>query len=215
MTPSNNSSNAHIFVGCGGSGIQSLTRLNALLSQDKEWRQRMGSDVYYIAIDTDASELNDFDEEIEYQCRKAQKPYVGRVDLGKGLMNIGQPMRKHFVDPYEGANQRKLQGKESLKKHWWHNGDSEPFFAPKQALRTAWERFARPKPPAPGSHPTQQRKSLPQGAWRLSSESAYSMLYFRRISSCIFRASLRSMTTRCPILFSRVTRGVVPRFSFR
>lgn len=135
MTPStnNNSSNAHIFVGCGGSGIQSLTQLNLLLSQDEVWRKRLGRDVYHLAIDTDAGELDRFDQEISHQCRGAQKPYVGRIDLGKGLMNLTVPLTNYFVNPYKGASQRKLQGKERLKKHWWHDSDGNPFSAPKVA----------------------------------------------------------------------------------
>ena len=44
---------AHIIVGCGGSGLRTLARLNELLVHDYHWRGRLDTEIYYVAVDTD------------------------------------------------------------------------------------------------------------------------------------------------------------------
>ena len=92
-----------IYVGCGGTGLKSLERLNGLLSQDEHWRRRIGQDVYYIAIDTNEKDLRDFEATIEDQCRGIKAPWVGRISLGQGLQSIWPILREHFVKPFGGG----------------------------------------------------------------------------------------------------------------
>ena len=39
---------ANILVGCGGTGIETLIRLNELLSEDAYWRYHIGTDIYFL-----------------------------------------------------------------------------------------------------------------------------------------------------------------------
>ena len=55
---------AHIIVGCGGSGIRALIRLNELLSQDYYWRRRLDNDIYYVVVETDTGDMKLFDDKV-------------------------------------------------------------------------------------------------------------------------------------------------------
>jgi hypothetical protein len=124
--------NAQIFVGCGGSGLNTLRRINQLLSQDNRWRHRLGQDIYYIAVDTNEKDLNAFEKGVKDDCRGIKAPYVGRISLGQGLQSIYPRLQRNFIDPFnrEGGIGTS-EGKNRLEKYWWHDEDGRPFEAGK------------------------------------------------------------------------------------
>ena len=84
---------ANIFIGCGGSGLKTLLRLNGFLARDREWRKRLAEDVYYILIDTDQGDLQDFQKEVqEQQCGSAAPPHIEEIVLSKGYAHLEKPV---------------------------------------------------------------------------------------------------------------------------
>lgn len=121
-------SNGNIFVGCGGTGIESLIRLNGLLAQDLYWRQRVDTDVFYLVIDTEADKLKLFEEQVRLQLAGAQLPYVGKVLLSRNLVCLTPPVREHFVHAFQGRGEP--AARERLYQHWWTDPEGNPFEAP-------------------------------------------------------------------------------------
>ncbi|MDA8620737.1 tubulin-like doman-containing protein [Planctomycetota bacterium] len=129
-------SQPQIFVGCGGTGIRTLTRLNRLLAQDEHWRRRLARDIYYIVIDTNQGELDEFERSVGLDCGKALPPKVITISLGQGFQSIWPIMNDKFVRPFNDGGSGNEDGKARLEKHYWHQGGA-PFSADKvRVLRT-------------------------------------------------------------------------------
>jgi len=119
---------ANILVGCGGSGIETLIRVNELLAEDGRWRHRVAKDIYYIVIDTEEAKLKKFEATVDFHLRGAERPLIISIELSKGVTNLQPLTYKHFVAPFEdGGN---LKGQQRLYAHWWNRGPGEPFTAP-------------------------------------------------------------------------------------
>ncbi len=121
--------NAHILVGCGGSGIKTLTRMNELLSEDYYWRRRINTDVYYVVVDTDQEELREFEQNVHRQLAGCpDKPYILPIALSQGVVTLQPLVHQYFLSPFEGgANE---EGRKRLYDHWWNRGPRAPFTAP-------------------------------------------------------------------------------------
>jgi hypothetical protein len=129
-------SQPQIFVGCGGTGIRTLTRLNRLLAQDEHWRRRLARDIYYIVIDTNQGELDEFERNVGLDCGKALPPKVITISLGQGFQSIWPIMNDKFVRPFNDGGSGNDDGKARLEQHYWHQGGA-PFSADKvRVLRT-------------------------------------------------------------------------------
>ncbi|MDB4736199.1 tubulin-like doman-containing protein [Planctomycetota bacterium] len=129
-------SQPQIFVGCGGTGIRTLTRLNRLLAQDEHWRRRLARDIYYIVLDTNQGELDEFERNIGLDCGKALPPKVITISLGQGFQSIWPIMNDKFVRPFSEEGTGNKEGKSRLEQHFWHQGGA-PFSADKvRVLRT-------------------------------------------------------------------------------
>ena len=120
-----------VFIGCGGTGLGTLQRLNQLLSQDQHWRHRLGRDVYYIAIDTNQSELDEFERAVRQDCGKALPPKLIVVSLSGGYQSIWPIMNSKFVRPFSEGSPGYPEGLDRIKEHYWHNTRGEPFPARK------------------------------------------------------------------------------------
>jgi len=105
-----------LIIGCGGSGIRTLTRLNELLASNYEWRHRLQQDMFYMAVDTQKSMLDRFEADIRKQMGRSDLPYIARVHLSEGLVYLNDFIKPYF-DDCSDANI------EALKKHWWHDPD--------------------------------------------------------------------------------------------
>ena len=113
----------NIFIGCGGSGINTLIRLNALLNEDAHWRNRLDTDVYYLIVDTDTAAVEHFRRELEDQARGAPQPYVAVVPLAKGVTSLHEVVYRYFRREIpEGGTDRH-------QKHWWRDRTGNPFIA--------------------------------------------------------------------------------------
>ncbi len=121
---------ANILIGCGGSGIKTLMRLNELLSEDHDWRHRVDESIYYLLIDTDLDDLNSFSDEIAGHMLGARRPYVGTIPLTQDIQILKPYIDEHFVEPYRDGK-GDATGRERLYSHWWSNAQGEPFYAPR------------------------------------------------------------------------------------
>lgn len=119
-------SNANILIGCGGSGIRSLMRLNTLLAEDGYWRHTADTDIYYLAIDTEKKMLDEFEGEVRRQFRGANRPYLKCLQISKGWAKLPPAIKQHLVDPFTGS---KTAGLDRLKEHWWFDEAGIPFDA--------------------------------------------------------------------------------------
>lgn len=123
---------ANIIVGCGGSGIKTILRFNQLLAEDQRLRETVDNDYFYVAVDTEAAQLNSFESTIKEQMRGVGTPYTATIYLSKNL-DILQPLvDEYFVKPFAKAKlpNDKLN---RLLEHWWwepdENGRPKPFRA--------------------------------------------------------------------------------------
>ncbi len=121
--------NANILVGCGGSGIRTLCRLNELLAEDSYWRMRVDEDIYYVLVDTDTSSFDEFDSAIRQQLHGTTLPVVKIIRLAQGMNNLQPTVDEFFINRFpEGSTD---PGRARLLEHWWHRGPNDPFRAPK------------------------------------------------------------------------------------
>ncbi|MBT3191621.1 MAG: hypothetical protein HN341_03610, partial [Verrucomicrobia bacterium] len=120
---------AQIFVGCGGSGAETLLRLHSLLMHDAYWRYMLSTDVYYLVVDTEQAEIKRFESEVKRMCGTVPGPCVKSVLLSQGYKNLTPIVYEYFSHPHRliAAD----NGQDRLRQHWWVNGDDEPFEAPR------------------------------------------------------------------------------------
>lgn len=122
---------ANILVGCGGTGVETLIRLNELLSEDTYWRSRLASDFYYVLVDTEEAKLNRFQEMLRQQVGEgAKKPVVEIISLSQGYDSLQQPIKRLLVDPFgKDGKTGDSKARERLLEHWWQRSDGELFTA--------------------------------------------------------------------------------------
>lgn len=111
--------NKTLFVGCGGSGIKTLIRVNELLAGNPEMRQRIREDVSYLVIDTEMAKVKDFENAIKSQMGLAGAPAMALVQMTNGLVNLNDLVKPNFDEQKDPAAQ------ELLRKHWWCAPDAE------------------------------------------------------------------------------------------
>ncbi|MEL6895236.1 MAG: tubulin-like doman-containing protein, partial [Planctomycetota bacterium] len=118
-----------LLVGCGGTGIKTMKRVVELMSQDQKWRHKMSTHVYFIVIDTEQKDTQDFIRAVDQCLRgKARKPHIVSINLSQSA-RILQPdvhryMRADETDPSRFA------GRDRLLQHWWHRNETSPYTAP-------------------------------------------------------------------------------------
>ena len=120
---------ANVLIGCGGSGIRALIRLNALLAEDPHWRNRIASDIYYVILDTDAKDIKAFHDAIAAQMGHASRPYIKAIRLAQNRTHLQPMVKDSFIAPF--ADGDRDDAKRRLYEHWWHDADGEPFVAPR------------------------------------------------------------------------------------
>ncbi|MBM4237796.1 MAG: hypothetical protein FJ151_04855, partial [Euryarchaeota archaeon] len=118
----------NLFVGCGGSGIRTLMRLNELLSEDLYWRRQVDEQIYYLLIDTDVDVFDTFDSIVGRQLRGASPPRTVRVRLAQGVDNLQPLANKHFIRPFAVEGDRDAE--QRLYDHWWAERRLRPYTAP-------------------------------------------------------------------------------------
>ena len=117
-----------VIVGCGGSGITTMTSLNRLLAENPDIRNRIHRDVFYIAVDTERSMLSQFPKNVEKQMCGAQMPLIETVLLSQDINVLNSIIEPWFEDPFEGRPDD--PGLKRLKENWWFRpGTEDPFRA--------------------------------------------------------------------------------------
>ena len=113
-----------LLIGCGGSGIATLTRLNELLSSNPNFRSDVRENISYLLIDTDRGALDGFEATIEAQMggRGRNLPAIAKAHITEGLSHLNDVVGKYF-DKFEGETL------EEMKKHWLYSPDGKPFRA--------------------------------------------------------------------------------------
>lgn len=120
----------NILVGCGGSGSKTLQRVNKLLSEDPKLRSRIDNDFYYIIVDTEVAEVEEFEAKVREQMRGAAMPVIKGITLSQGKSILQGVVGRHFVDQFADRDDADaLKGKERLAEHWWMK-NNQPFVAP-------------------------------------------------------------------------------------
>lgn len=127
--------NKTLFIGCGGSGMKTLQRLNELLSGNPANRQKLRENISYMIFDTSVSETEDFKANIRKQLGSAGMPFIKVVQVTRNITNLEEIVRPTF-DEFERRSkdmsrkpeERELAAKQlaRLKENWWYSPSHEP-----------------------------------------------------------------------------------------
>ena len=120
--------NKTLIIGCGGSGIQTLIRLNAMFAGNSNCIEDMYEDLVYITVDTDKKDTSKLEAAVKDQMSGANPPLIHSFFLPG---NSKFPTLESIVITYFNDKKRKMDipdGYERLKEFWWHcpNEEGEP-----------------------------------------------------------------------------------------
>ena len=127
--------NKTLFIGCGGSGLKTLRRLNELLSGNPANRQMMRENISYLMIDTSLKETEAFRESIKKHLGNAGLPFIKVVQVTRNHLTL-----EEIVKPTFGAFEKRVADKNltdaerekaakqlaRLKENWWYSPDHKP-----------------------------------------------------------------------------------------
>lgn len=116
-----------IVVGCGGSGLATIQKLNRMLASNPALADRMGDEMFYLAIDTDIAPLTAFSENISEDMNGRPAPFIAEIQLSRGVRQLKQITDACMVYPFKGKSDSPAL--ERLKEHWWFRR-GKPFEAP-------------------------------------------------------------------------------------
>lgn len=119
----------NLIIGCGGSGLTTLAALNRLLVQNPEMLPRISTEVYYLAVDTEVSALEQFKAEIIKQMGQYDEPVIRRVPLADNMNILNEMIQPNFVGQF--SRQPNAKGLMRLREHWWFDANGNPFAAPR------------------------------------------------------------------------------------
>lgn len=119
----------NLIIGCGGSGLTTLSALNRLLVQNPAMLPRLSNEIYYLAVDTEVAALEQFKKEIDEQMGQYPAPYVHRIQLSHDMNILNEMIRPHFIEPF--SRQPNAKGLMRLREHWWFDANGVPFKAPR------------------------------------------------------------------------------------
>ena len=119
----------NLVIGCGGSGLTTLSSLNRLLVQNPAMLPRLSNEVYYLAVDTEVEALDKFEEEIKGQMGQYPAPFMDRIQLSHNMNILNEMIRPNFIEPF--SKQQNAKGLMRLREHWWFDGNGNPFVAPR------------------------------------------------------------------------------------
>lgn len=127
MSSKNKSAVPTIVVGCGGSGLTTIQKLNRLLASNPTLADRMGDELFYLAIDTDMAPLTAFSEQINEDMNGRPAPFVAEIQLSRGVRQLKQITDACMVNPFKGKSDSPALDR--LKEHWWFRR-GKPFEGP-------------------------------------------------------------------------------------
>ena len=116
-----------IVVGCGGSGLATIQKLNRMLASNPALADRMGDEMFYLAIDTDIAPLTTFSENISEDMNGRPAPFIAEIQLSRGIRQLKQITDACMVHPFKGKSDSPALDR--IKEHWWFRR-GKPFEAP-------------------------------------------------------------------------------------
>ncbi len=86
-----------LFVGCGGSGVTTLLRVNELLAGNPETRNRLREDVSYLVIDTEKKKIDDFVKIVRAQMGGKGMPVILPVKMTDGYHRLNEIVKPNLT----------------------------------------------------------------------------------------------------------------------
>ncbi len=123
---SNTTANASIptiIIGCGGSGLASIRKLNRLCAANPALAERIGEELFYVAIDTDKKPLAEFSEDIVKDMNGHSAPFIAEIQLSRGIRQLKQITDKCVKGRVDSP------ALDRIKEHMWFRR-GKPFEAP-------------------------------------------------------------------------------------
>lgn len=127
--------NKTLFIGCGGSGLKTLRRLNELLSGNPANRQMMRENISYLMIDTSLKETEAFKECIKKHLGNAGLPFIKVVQVTRNYLTLDEivkptfgALEKRIADTNLADAEREKAAKQlsRLRENWWYSPDHKP-----------------------------------------------------------------------------------------
>jgi len=112
-----------IVIACGGSGIKTAIRLNEMLASNPAKCKEMWRNMYYIAADTDESDLDMFKNALEtHAATIGEPPFYRPIPLSGGHSRLSDVTKTMKAEDEDGLKR--------LQQNWWYK-NGKPFAAPK------------------------------------------------------------------------------------
>lgn len=127
--------NKTLFIGCGGSGLKTLCRLNELLSGNPANRQMMRENISYLMIDTSLKETETFKENIKKHLGNAGLPFIKIVQVTRNYLALEEIVKPTFAALEKRSEDTSLTDAERekaakqlarLKENWWYSPSHKP-----------------------------------------------------------------------------------------
>lgn len=127
--------NKTLFIGCGGSGLKTLCRLNELLSGNPANRQMMRENISYLMIDTSLKETETFKENIKKHLGNAGLPFIKVVQVTRNYLALEEIVKPTFAALEKRSGDTSLTDAERekaakqlarLKENWWYSPSHKP-----------------------------------------------------------------------------------------
>lgn len=127
--------NKTLFIGCGGSGLKTLQRLNELLSGNPANRQMMRENISYLLLDTSLKETEAFKENIKKHLGNAGLPFIKVVQFTRNYLALEEIVKPTFMalekkiedkSICEGERAKAEKQLARLKENWWYSPDHKP-----------------------------------------------------------------------------------------
>ena len=127
--------NETLFIGCGGSGLKTLQRLNELLSGNPANRQLMRENISYLMIDTSLDETEAFKKNIKEHLGNAGLPFVKVVQVTRNYLTLEEIVKPTFTalakrsedaSLTEAEREKAVKQLARLKENWWYSPDHRP-----------------------------------------------------------------------------------------
>lgn len=107
---------SHVLVACGGSGAKSALRLAQLLAQDPQWRHEMDETVYFLLVDTDAGDLEEYERKILAAVPRGV--HVSTFMTTRGFRSAYEIVQE-FKAGIEAGMKHKPSSLARFAEHWW------------------------------------------------------------------------------------------------
>ena len=112
-----------IVIGCGGSGLATIRKLNRLCAANPTLAERIGEELFYVAIDTDKNPLTEFSEGIVEDMNGHDAPFIAEIQLSRKVRQLKQITDKCVKGKYDSP------ALDRIKEHMWFRR-GKPFEAP-------------------------------------------------------------------------------------